>query len=45
MELLVNEGAIFFMVATTLVNLLFIELMSHRSHVKQVYCQPIHLTL
>ena len=34
------------MVAITLVDLLFIELMSHLSHIKQMYIQPIvHLTL
>ena len=30
-------------VAIALVDLLFIELMSHLSHVKQIYSQPIHL--
>ena len=35
---------IFLKVATTLVDLLFIELMSHLSHVKQMYSQLIHLT-
>ena len=34
----------FFKVATTLVDLLFIELMSHLSHVKQTYSQSIQLT-
>ena len=32
------------MVATTLVDLLFIELMSHLSQVKQMYGQPINFT-
>ena len=31
-------------IATTLVDLLFIELRSHLSHVKQMFSQPIHLT-
>ena len=31
-------------VASTLVDLLFVEIMSHLSHVKQIYNQPIHLT-
>ena len=35
---------IFLKFATTLVNLLFNERMSHLSHVKQMYSQPIHLT-
>ena len=35
---------IFLKVATTLVDLLFIELTSHFSLVKQMYSQPIHLT-
>ena len=34
----------FLNVATTLVDLLFIELKSHISHVKQMFSQPIHLT-
>ena len=34
----------FLKAATTLVDLLFIERMSHFSHVKQMYSQPIHLT-
>ena len=34
----------FLKVAITLVDLLFIELMSHLSHVKQMYTQRIHLT-
>ena len=34
----------FFMIAPTRVYLLFIELMSHLSHVKQMFCQLIHLT-
>ena len=34
----------FFMVATTLVDLLLIELMSHLSHVQQMYSQPKHQT-
>ena len=33
----------FLEVAPTLVDLLFTELMSHLSHVKQMYCQPKHL--
>ena len=33
-----------FFFATTLVDLLFIELMLHLSHVKQMYSQTIHLT-
>ena len=40
---IMNSGW-FFWVATTLVDLLFIELMSHLSHVKQMYSQSIHLT-
>ena len=35
---------VFLKVVTTLVDLLFIELMSYLSHVKQMYSQPIHLT-
>ena len=35
---------IFKKAATTWVDLLFIELLSHLSHVKQMYIQPIHLT-
>ena len=34
---------IFLKVATTLVDLLFIEHMLHLSHVKQMHSQPIHL--
>ena len=39
-----QKGSSFFKAATTLVDLLFIELMSHLSHVMQMYSQPIHLT-
>ena len=35
---------VFLKVVTTLVDLLFIELMSYLSHAKRIYCQPIHLT-
>ena len=34
---------IFFKFATTLVDLLFIQLLSHLSHVKQVYSKTLHL--
>ena len=34
----------FLKVATTLVDLLFIDLMSHLSHIKHMYSQPLHLT-
>ena len=34
----------FLKVATTLVDLLYIELMPHLSNVKQMYSRPIHLT-
>ena len=34
----------FLEVAATMVDLLFIELMLHISHLKQIYCQPIHPT-
>ena len=37
-------GVFLIFFATTLVNLLFNEHMSHLSHVKQMYSQPIHLT-
>ena len=40
-----NNAVVHFLkVATTLVDLLFIEPVSHLSHVKQMYSQPIHLT-
>ena len=38
------SSILFLKVATTLVDLLFIELMSHLTHVKQMYSQAIHLT-
>ena len=34
----------FLMVATTPVDLLFVELMLHLSHAKQMYSQPMHLS-
>ena len=36
------KESLFKKVSTTLVEPIFIELMSHLSHVKQMYCQPIH---
>ena len=38
-------GKTLFKVATTEVNLLFIELMSHLSHVNQMHSQPIRISL
>ena len=39
-----NNNYCFLKVATTLVDILLIELKLHPSHVKQMYSQPVHLT-
>ena len=39
-----DQVGLFLKVATTLVDLLFIQLMSHPSHAKQMCSQPMHLT-
>ena len=44
---MIGESAtydVFLKVATNLMDLLFIEVMSHISHVKQMFSQPMHLT-